>query len=40
MDTIVIDALANIINQGADVQDTVTAAAEQCQAELDRNLAG
>jgi multiple sugar transport system substrate-binding protein len=40
MDTIVIDALANIVNQGADVQETVTTAAEQCQAELDRNLAG
>lgn len=38
MNTIVVDALSSIVNQGADVQATVTTAAEQCQAELDRNL--
>lgn len=39
MDTIVVDALSNIVNQGADTQEAVTTAAEQCQAELDRNVA-
>jgi multiple sugar transport system substrate-binding protein len=39
MDTILIDALAAIVSQGADAQEAVTTAAEQCQAELDRNLA-
>ncbi len=39
MNTIITDALSNILNSGADIEETVATAAEQCQAELDRNLA-
>ncbi len=39
MNTIITDALSNILNSGADIEETVATAADQCQAELDRNLA-
>ena len=40
MDTIMKDALARIVKEGADPAAEVKAAAEKCQEELDRALAG
>ena len=38
MDTILTDALSSILNENADIEATVMAAAERVQAEMDRNL--
>jgi hypothetical protein len=40
MDTIMIDALARIVKEGAPAADEVAAAAQQCEEELARVLGG